>query len=629
MRKYILLIILLSSNFLHVHGQTQPAIPQVQPYGKIDKADLEMTICDFEKDANAEVLFNVGKMYDDHFEQHMRVKIFNNFGKGAATFRFPYASTVTDWGAKGLVGETFNLIDGKIEITPLDKSQIYIEKTNKFVSTIVFTFPNVKAGSIIEFKSRGYFGGTWYFQDNFPVRYSEIKTDFSPNANTSFKFVPHVKQPYAVSIGEMNDYDQTKALAYVPSLPNERFIRSRRSSYQSIEYTGSLNLYNTWSSLGDLLARIYDRDQNIDIHLPGEQDILQQAKALKSDDEKIAFIFDQVRDRMNWNKRTGFFAEQSTATAWTTNTGSSADINWIIFHLLKKAGLVAYPVITGDSETGELNPGISNSLKFSSMAVLVPIDSATNYVLDGTDKMNMYNTIPKNYLNIFGLEMNKEDQRYAMVFLEDPKPVIQQASVNAEIKPDGKLVGTMEIISDKYNKYAAEKNYAVLGEQKYIDSLRGKDNTLKVTYFKIENINVDSLALSQKISFSQELTGSDEQYIYFNTNLFSLMGDNPFISNSRYSDIDFGYRRDFSISGIYKVPDGYKVDALPKSITSFMPDRSIMFKRVVVQDKGTILVRYTIDHKKSLYFAKDYPDIKAFYKSMYDLLNEQIVLKKS
>jgi hypothetical protein len=34
--------------------------PTTQPYGKIDIADLEMKACDFEKDANAEVLFNKG-----------------------------------------------------------------------------------------------------------------------------------------------------------------------------------------------------------------------------------------------------------------------------------------------------------------------------------------------------------------------------------------------------------------------------------------------------------------------------------------------------------------------------------------------------------------------------------------
>ena len=40
-------------------AQTTPApVPTAQPYGKIDKSDLELTSCDFEKDANAEVLID-------------------------------------------------------------------------------------------------------------------------------------------------------------------------------------------------------------------------------------------------------------------------------------------------------------------------------------------------------------------------------------------------------------------------------------------------------------------------------------------------------------------------------------------------------------------------------------------
>ena len=52
-----------------------PAIPTAQAFGKVDKADLEMKACDFEKDANAEVLFDKGEVYFDTqyqiiFERH-------------------------------------------------------------------------------------------------------------------------------------------------------------------------------------------------------------------------------------------------------------------------------------------------------------------------------------------------------------------------------------------------------------------------------------------------------------------------------------------------------------------------------------------------------------------------------
>ncbi len=126
-----------------------------------------------------------------------------------------------------------------------------------------------------------------------------------------------------------------------------------------------------------------------------------------------------------------------------------------------------------------------------------------------------------------------------------------------------------------------------------------------------------------------DLAGSDANYIYVNTPFFNVFGKNPFYGDERYSDIDFGYLNNYSVYAVYKLPAGYKTDALPKPVTLLMPDKSAMFKRTVVEDSGTVLIKYVIVRNKSLYFKEDYPDIREFYKKMYELLNEQIVLKKS
>jgi len=145
----------------------------------------------------------------------------------------------------------------------------------------------------------------------------------------------------------------------------------------------------------------------------------------------------------------------------------------------------------------------------------------------------------------------------------------------------------------------------------------------------MENMAIDSLPLVQNIDFNLDLNGSDDNYIYFNLNLFSSLHTNPFLSESRNTDIDFGYRDNVVLNGSYKIPAGYKIDALPKNLTLIMPDSSIIFKRVINQDADNITVRYVVNHKKTLYFKNSYPNFYIFYKKMYEMLNEQIVLKKS
>jgi hypothetical protein len=141
-------------------------------------------------------------------------------------------------------------------------------------------------------------------------------------------------------------------------------------------------------------------------------------------------------------------------------------------------------------------------------------------------------------------------------------------------------------------------------------------------------MDIDTLPLRQKLSFNLDLTGSDDNYIYFNSNLFTGLKTNPFLAENRFTDIDFGYRDNYAITGIFKIPAGYKIDAMPKSISMAIPDGTVVFKRLVAEQEGSIMVRFSIDHKKSMYFKENYPEFREFCKKMYDMLNEQIVLKK-
>ena len=55
-----------------------PANYLPEPYGVVDTADLKMTSCDFEKEANAEILFDKGTInvdYGKSMERHVRIKI--------------------------------------------------------------------------------------------------------------------------------------------------------------------------------------------------------------------------------------------------------------------------------------------------------------------------------------------------------------------------------------------------------------------------------------------------------------------------------------------------------------------------------------------------------------------------
>jgi hypothetical protein len=301
----------------------------------------------------------------------------------------------------------------------------------------------------------------------------------------------------------------------------------------------------------------------------------------------------------------------------------------VLYHLLKKAGIVAYPMVVSTRGHGKVDPYYTSLIQFNRAVVYIPVDNEKNYVLDATSKYNLYTDPPAELLNSLGLYVDKSNKTYDTVFLKRNSPVRQVVLVNAEIKPGGKLEGTAQINSTSYDRINAIERYKTDGETKYIDYLRNGDNNLKISSIKFDHMEVDTLPLTQNITFNLDLAASDENYIYINPNVFTGLKTNPFLSESRLTDIYFGFLRNYSINSVYKLPAGYKVDALPKSASMVMPDKSISFKRVVAEQDGAIMVHFIIDYKRTSFNADDYAGIRDFYKKMYEMLNEQIVLKKS
>jgi hypothetical protein len=301
----------------------------------------------------------------------------------------------------------------------------------------------------------------------------------------------------------------------------------------------------------------------------------------------------------------------------------------ILCHLLEAADLQANLMMVSNDSDDPILPDDPTFRNLDETVVHVQIDSSKYYVLDASEKKNRWDQIPYELLNTYGLYMNVQSPAAGLVFIEDNNKARNIIYTNAEVSSDGKMKGITQISNAGYNRAKIIKKYKEDGDTKYTDALREKDNSVKISSFKIENMEIDTLPLVQNIDFSLDLPGSDENYIFINPLLFTKLSKDPFINTDRISDIDFGFRNNFSINARYKMPDGFKVDALPKNVSLTMEDGSIRLKQMAVVEDGLITVHYTIDYNRSYFKKQEYSALYQFYKKMYEMLGQQIVLKKS
>ena len=409
-----------------------PAIP-ITKYGYVDTADLKMASCDFEKDAHALVLFDRAEMVLTYpvivMERQKRIKIFNDDAKDEANIKIELSRKFGAQRVVGLEAETITLNNGKIEYTKLDPKLVYEEHLDPSKDEVVFSMPNVKAGSVIEYRyilEREFSHNfpTWNFQSNLPTRYSQL--DVFINPMFSFTVYSRKNQPYVQD--SPNTFGHVWALSNISSTKDEPFMRSDADVLEQLTFLISQVKYNgktedvnsSWAELGKEIAGDKDFYKPFDQGLRDEDELIKQAKALASDDQKIGFLFNKVKTLMKWDEQKEWLSEHGIKSAWKKKSGNRGEINMILLRLLRETGIKAYPMLVSTRDNGKMVTDFVNFDQINKLVAYVPVDTVKNYVLDASDKYNAYNEIPFDLLNSYGLCLNREKPDYSLIFLKKP-----------------------------------------------------------------------------------------------------------------------------------------------------------------------------------------------------------------
>jgi hypothetical protein len=635
--------------FIWAHAAFSQKNIVVPAFGVVDKADMTMTECDFDRNAEAMVLLDVEEVKCREYaysvfaevRRHVRIKILKDKGLEFANIKLPYITYRNAESFGTIAAQTYNLDAAcNIVVTKLEKKSIYDKALNKRISEKIFTLPGVKPGSIIEYTyekdaSVGAGLNNWEFQHSIPVRLSRYLLDFPEDievSSQSFCTLPFDRE----NRNEHGDNIHIFTMTDIPALRDEPYISCEDDYLQRIESrvvalnlpSRRINLSYSWPEIVLSLIRDVDFGEQLSKTIPLTGDLEQSLSRVSSPYEKMVRIFDYVRDNMNWNGETNIYALDGVKSAWKDKKGTSGEINLILINLLKGANLKAHPMLVSTREHGKINlkdPGFS---QFNKVMAYVDIQGKL-YVLDATDKFASPKLIPWEVMCSRGLVIEEmETLQWGWQYLwNDAETFKNVVILNVSVSDQGLLSGQAIVQSYDYSRLERVKALKE-GQEKFKDKYFTSTNPgMHIDSLSIENQSNDTLPLAQTVAFSQPLNSSGA-YRYFSTNLFTGLEKNPFLSESRFSDVYFGANQHYSIITSCLIPEGYSFDALPKNTKLRMADSSIVFTRVLQAEDGHLSMRITLDFKKPFYTTDEYADFREFYKKLFDLLNEQIVLKK-
>lgn len=599
--------------------------------------------CTFDKDADALMLFNVGEsFYNDQYNlvtiHRLRFKILKENGIHRANIEIPYYSKDRFENIVDLKAAIFTPDNnGNSIIKDLENSATFKQKLNDRVTLLKFTLPNVKVGSIIEYQytsTMDNFGGLqdWYFQTDMPTMISSYSLKMVPNAE--FTYIVHKKSELPIRISnDKNTANTNFEMNDIPSLSYEPFTAASKDYLQRVEfqlasyltrYGSKISYVNTWKQAAQELSGPYYFGRSIDKNLPQSGEIIAGANKLSNPYQKMNFIYEYVRDNFRWNGTDTKMVQDGLKDAWNKKTGTSGEINLILINLLKSAGLETYPLVVSERAHGKVTTQYPLLDQFNKVDAYVIINEK-KYVLDATEIYTPANTIPFDVLNTNAFKVDNKNPE--IIFLKDDKKSKRDfISLYAALNSKSVMHGEAVITSSDYSKISRVTSYKKDKEnfkEEYFEKL---NPLMKLDSFDFTYTTTDSISMVQAFKFSLPANTSGN-YKMINYNLFTGLEKNPFISDNRFTNIDFGCKYLTSAHENFEIPSNLKPDELPKNTQLIMPDKSISFSRQISYDNNnsiTVDLFFKID--KTVFTPEEYPYLKEYYKKLNDLLNEQILL---
>lgn len=615
-------------------------------FGRISREEIMMKSYDLDTTASAVVLFDYGEslwtISQSYFRRHTRIKIFKKDGYDLANMLIALGKRVSH--PTKFKAATYNLVNGKLETTKLTEEGFFKEDFNEYIDVIRFTMPNVREGSIIEVSYELPVGGLndWQFQREVPIIWSEYKTT-TTNHVEYHKLLkgylrPHIRKEEVIYCGQDQCRFERFVMKDVPAFANETFIPAKanyaaevifeialihqayfgRESY----YGWKINILSTWD---DLVNRYFE-DQFFDNNVIKagflKKTALEIVKDIQIPDDKVMAIHDYVKKNMDWNNRYRHKA-YDIKKAIESKTGSSAEINLMLLAMLRYAGLPADPVLISTRENGFVRQEVPNSHQFNNVVVLTDLKGG-KFLLDATEKNLSYDFLPESCLNGYGYVAIRE--KAGWVKLENLKK--SRVSVDCNFAIAGaNLIGEMKIQKSGYDAEATRRAILNDGENKYTEAFFSTQNVgvKKPTFVNLSEENAPLVE-----NHSVEMNGYldvGQDVLYLNPIVLNRIEENPFKAETRNYPVDFKYPKETVYSSKFKIPEGYRVDELPSSKMSLLPDNNGKFIYNVTSDGKTITVIFQLVINKSLFSLEEYPSVREFFRIVTDKTNEQIVLK--
>lgn len=622
--------------------------------GQTTLEELKMKIYDKDSTAVALVLYEQGntymnpnRNYDLSTDYYYRIKILKKEGFKKGTIKIPYYKKET---IEKIEGYTYNIVANTIQKKHLLDKDIFKNKETENWNSITFTLPNLKVGSVIEYKYRitsPYLQlDDWEFQSDIP----KVKSEYHSAILANYKYNVSLKGYYpldknnpsvikrchqmpgfseggcAVLDFGMNDMPAFKEESYMTHKKN--FISRITFELSSVTHAqgNKTNYTDTWKSadkrfksgeyFGSELRKSTFFKKNLPAEIQLEKDLLKKAK-------KIYYF---IQDHYTDNNKSVAYYKINTKKTFNNKSGSVAEINVALMNALKAGGLdakVALLTTRHKAKPTKVYPVIS---EFNYIIVKLTVNNK-EYFLDASDKQLTFGLVPFKTLNG---DVRVMDFKKGSYWQTNSPTIKSEEKVNliVNINNDGEVKGKLRVSQTGYDAYFLRQELSENTTDNYLEKYEN-DNKIEVIDYKITGDNRKDSQITQVFDF--QLEPNDEglsDNIYLNPFFHEAIKTNPFKLDDRLYPVDFGFKINYMYRASINIPDNYVIKELPKSKAFSLPNKGGTFIFNIKKLNGKLTIFFKFQLAKTKYNNQEYFALKEFFNQIIKVHSSSILLEK-
>ena len=643
-------IFLLTPFFLTAQIHLQPE------FGKPLGEELNMTTYAKDPKADAVVLYERGN-YEFAMDRgivvlvknvYRKIKILNEKAKDLASVSlYTYYS-----GNKKEKISNVRAATSNAQRTIFVSEEDYHYKHSDNHSELVFTFPDVQKGSVLEYEytitTPFYFNlDGWRFQNKFPTVYSEFHAEIPGYFKYNRTLVGNHKlkvnnaeikkkcfYPTSLSIVSADCEVLTYAMQYVPAFKEEDYMLSLNNYIARIDF----QLEETLDIDGG--KTYYTKSwETVDKEFKSDKNIGKQARKnnyfknrlpehivnISNKTERAKAVYSYIQNHYTWSGSYRFFQNVDVKEAFDKKSGSISEINLALVNALNAADIDTNFALLSTRDNGIPTKNYAVISDFNYLVAHLNLEGQSIF-LDATDKHVPFGMLPYRCLNYEVRVMDFKEGSYWETVVPETKNITY---INTQIHVDesGNLVGRMRETNTGYKAIDKRKALDNAGREDYIREKETLYTDLGITSYKHTDKEVIDKPITEDYEFTISNNAAD--LLVFNPFIVRNYSQNPFQLDERTYPVDFGYPAKFTYLLSLDLAGYYTLSELPENKAVKFPENAGEASVVYSLNGNTLQMRFSFELNETHFEPHNYQALKSFFDMVVEVQNNTpLVLNK-